>query len=635
MSTSGPTSDVANGTNTDTPQQPRFVEHNQATGGTHSDDSRPNTGVTYIETPPVTPRSLTFPVTVNPFSPPASVVSFGDQTPMATQNADNHYPFPEIRPRSGLTSVANSVADLPRMSSSIYSSSRPTTSSLSDSPHASTRHLSSRLREAFAAPAARPLTIHSALAPEKSKRDRPKSTMLTTSPSKPWLSSRDPHMRIAYFLTYGMIFVGVVVSAIKCFFDYRGVPMLTGNLCKVLDEDFSSADGVFGDNGTFFREVDMSGFGNGEFEMTTASENNSFVANGHLYILPTLTSDSIPMAEILDGYVYNISGCTYNITQGLSYTDSSSNAATSLNETAIGSNTFDAEAYYKACSAVSNATAGTIINPVQSARLSTRKTASMKFGRVDVVAKIPTGDWMWPAIWMLPVDDAYGAWPLSAFFTLSSPSRASRLLTHFICSGEIDIMEARGNGPSYPKQGTDYVRGSLNWGPLTWLNEVWRTYGWWQMKRGSYDKGFHTYSLEWTEKFIRIYVDSRLHHMLELNINEAFWDRGDFPAVVQNGSEVVALQNPWINGTKAAPFDQRFYLILDVGVGGTNGWFPDGPEKPWLDGSLTAMRDFLEAQNEWYPTWPTNPDERAFVMCVDTKLLPSSSGAKALTFYLL
>ncbi|KAJ4002310.1 GH16 beta-1,3-glucan recognition protein [Lentinula boryana] len=609
MSASGPTSDVAKGI---TPQ-PRFVEHVQGSG-TQIDDSRPNTGVTYVESPPMTPRSLTFSITANPFSPPASVLSFGDQTTMATPGAHNdHYPFPEVRPRSGMTSVANSVADLPRMSSSIYSSSRPTTSSLTDSPHASSRHLSGRLREAFAAPSARPLTIHSSLVLEKSKKGRPRSTMLTTSPNKPWLSSRDPYTRIAYSLTYGMIFVGVVISAVKCFLDYRNVPMITGNLCMVLDEGFNSEDGVFGDNGTFFREVDMSGFGNGEFEMTTASENNSFVANGHLYILPTLTSDSIPMADILDGHVYNISGCTYNITQGLSYTDSSSNTATSLNETAIGSNTFDAEAYYKACSAVSNATAGTIINPVQSARLSTRKTASMKFGRVDVVAKIPTGDWMWPAIWMLPVDDAYGAWPLSGKCTM-----LLNLLTpnafHYI--GEIDIMEARGNGPSYPKQGTDYVRGSLNWGPLTWLNEVWRTYGWWQMKRGSFDKGFHTYSMEWTEKFIRLYVDSRLHHMLELNINEAFWDRGDFPAVVQNGSEVVALENPWINGTNAAPFDQRFYLILDVGVGGTNGWFPDGPEKPWLDGSLTAMRDFLEAQDQWYPTWPTNPDERAFVMCV-------------------
>lgn len=129
---------------------------------------------------------------------------------------------------------------------------------------------------------------------------------------------------------------------------------------------------------------------NGEFEMTTDSLNNSFVANGHLYILPTLTSDSVPMSQILDGYVYNITGCTYNITQGQSYTSSTGTGTTS-NETAIGSDTFDADAYYAACSAVSNSTTGTIINPVQSARLSTRKTASMKYGRVEVVAKIPTG----------------------------------------------------------------------------------------------------------------------------------------------------------------------------------------------------------------------------------------------------
>jgi len=32
-------------------------------------------------------------------------------------------------------------------------------------------------------------------------------------------------------------------------------------------------------------------------------------------------------------------------------------------------------------------------------------------------------------------------------------------------------------------------------------------------------------------------------------------------------------------------FSTAFYLILDIAVGGTNGWFPDGSEKPWLDGS--------------------------------------------------
>ena len=36
----------------------------------------------------------------------------------------------------------------------------------------------------------------------------------------------------------------------------------------------------------------------------------------------------------------------------------------------------------------------------------------------------------------------------------------------------------------------------------------------------------------------------------------------------------------------------EFYLILDVGVGGTNGWFPDGKEKPWYDGAQ-SMFHFL------------------------------------------
>jgi hypothetical protein len=54
-----------------------------------------------------------------------------------------------------------------------------------------------------------------------------------------------------------------------------------------------------------------------------------------------------------------------------------------------------------------------------------------------------------------------------------------------------------------------------------------------------------------------MYVDSRLTHMFELKLKKSFWELGDFPTVVQNGSESVVLENPWVNGTKAAPFDQR------------------------------------------------------------------------------
>lgn len=126
--------------------------------------------------------------------------------------------------------------------------------------------------------------------------------------------------------------------------------------------------------------------------MTTDSSNNSFVQNGYLYIVPTLTSDSIPDNEILDGYVYNITGCTFNITQGTEYTGEAPGTPTlPANTSAIGQTVFDPVGYYKACSAVSNATSGQIINPIQSARISTRKTASIKYGKIEVRAKIPTG----------------------------------------------------------------------------------------------------------------------------------------------------------------------------------------------------------------------------------------------------
>ena len=77
----------------------------------------------------------------------------------------------------------------------------------------------------------------------------------------------------------------------------------------------------------------------------------------------------------------------------------------------------------------SAAASGNYINPIRSARLRTAKSFSLKYGRVEVRAKLPKGDWLWPAIWMLPTYQEYGTWPVS---------------------GEIDIMESRGNDRSYP-----------------------------------------------------------------------------------------------------------------------------------------------------------------------------------------
>ena len=180
-------------------------------------------------------------------------------------------------------------------------------------------------------------------------------------------------------------------------------------------------------------------------------------------------------------------------------------------------------------------------------------------------------------------------------------------------------MESRGNGPAYQAQGVNYVRSSLNYGVLPTVQT--QLFGWWWQKQSSYDKAFHTYALEWTPDWMRFYVDTRLEAMINLKLTgkgKSFFDRGGYPATAHNGSDAqVVVNNIWedAGGAASAPFDQEFFLILDLAVGGTSGWFPDGVgDKPWIDDSDTAMRSFAEAQNTWYSTWPSNQDDRAFRM---------------------
>ena len=123
-------------------------------------------------------------------------------------------------------------------------------------------------------------------------------------------------------------------------------------------------------------------------------------------------------------------------------------------------------------------------------------------------------------------------------------------------------MEARGNGPSYPAQGTNFVRSSLNYGVLETLQT--HIFGWWQQKRSSYDKAFHLYGLEWTPDWMRFYVDNRLQAMINLKITgkggQSFFERGHYPAAAHNDSATeVPINNIWEEdgGSPSAPFDQR------------------------------------------------------------------------------
>jgi beta-glucanase (GH16 family) len=223
------------------------------------------------------------------------------------------------------------------------------------------------------------------------------------------------------------------------------------------------------------------------------------------------------------------------------------------------------------CSIRSNKTTGDIINPVRSARLTTRGKKTLKYGRVEVVAKMPQGDWLWPAIWfayltpftkissndhclrMMPEDNVYGIWPQS---------------------GEIDIAESRGNaGGGFP-DGRDSVGSALHWGPIAQVDAFWRTQGKHNVRRTDYSESFRTYGLEWSEKYLFTYIDNRLLQVFFINFDKGYdnmWDRGNFGQAIVNHS---ALHDPWSQtGKPNTPFDQDFYLILNVAVGGTNGYF--------------------------------------------------------------
>lgn len=137
------------------------------------------------------------------------------------------------------------------------------------------------------------------------------------------------------------------------------------------------------------------------------------------------------------------------------------------------------------------------------------------------------------------------------------------------------------------RRGRRFVRSTLNWGPVDFINSAGLTSGWWTRRRQDFSDDFHTFVLEWTPEFLNCYVDSPRNLMLGLKFDKPFYERGNYPGTAQNGTNQVILKDPWaISGANSAPFDKDFYLIMNVAVGGRNGWFPDTlGGKMWFDGS--------------------------------------------------
>lgn len=226
----------------------------------------------------------------------------------------------------------------------------------------------------------------------------------------------------------------------------------------------------------------------------------------------------------------------------------------------------------------------------------TRNSAVIKYGRVEVTAKLAVGDWLTSSIWMLPALNTYGIWPLS---------------------GEIDIATARGNNYTDFDGGNNIMTSKLRWG-LDVATDGWlRTSGFRKTPMAIWADAFHTFGVEWNEKYIYTYVDSRLVQVMYIAFDVSFFSRGYFPAADANGT---MFENPWTGPGRsdATPFDQPFYLILSLAVGGTSGSFTDGKSgKPWLDSDMAAKQKFWNARDQWYPTWQKNHDGEMWVKKVE------------------
>ena len=169
--------------------------------------------------------------------------------------------------------------------------------------------------------------------------------------------------------------------------------------------------------------------------------------------------------------------------------------------------------------------------PYTSARINTRDRFAFRYGRIEASIKLPAGQGIWPAFWMLAQDSPYGFWG---------------------ASGEIDIVEAVNLG-GVPRPDNPNAAGGGNtiFGTIYYGGEFPNQQSSGESYVPSVDVSatFNTYAVEWDVNEIRWYFNDTLY----------------------------ATQNSWFStgGPFPAPFDSPFYILLNVAVGGNFPGFPN------------------------------------------------------------
>ncbi len=145
-----------------------------------------------------------------------------------------------------------------------------------------------------------------------------------------------------------------------------------------------------------------------------------------------------------------------------------------------------------------------------SAKISTYQKKHIRYGRIEVEAKLPKGKGTWPAIWLLGENKKEAGWPLC---------------------GEIDLIEHIGRRPGQ-------FHFSLHSKSFNHRKNNHLTYVYEDL---SLLEGFQIFSIDWDEKQISFYINNKLMATFKKS----------------NGASI----EDW-------PFDQPFYLIINLAIGG-------------------------------------------------------------------
>ena len=176
-----------------------------------------------------------------------------------------------------------------------------------------------------------------------------------------------------------------------------------------------------------------------------------------------------------------------------------------------------------------------------SARLQTKNNVQQQYGRFEARIRLPYGQGMWPAFWLLGEDSDGSIWPQI---------------------GEIDIMENVGDEPTK-------IFGTVHGPGYSGAESVSKSY---TLENTRVDTEFHVYGIEWGPDYINFYIDDVLYNQI----------------TPEDIDEETNGEGEWVFN------DRPFYIILNVAVGGN---LP-GPPNAETEFPQTMLVDYVRVYKQ-------------------------------------